>query len=246
MLKRRPRKKSAEEPMSPALKPIEKVHLKGVNESILVRNATHADIPSITKLCEEVYPDTKPWNQAQLSRHLELFPEGQLVAQRIIDGEIIGYAASLIITWRDILPFASWKSVTNAGYFATHDPKNGKTLYGAEVIVSPKVRGKGVGGLLYRGRRQIVKNLGLLRIRAGARLQGYHRYARNLSAQQYLDKVISGEIIDATLTFQLKKGFRALHLIPRYIEGDPESLGFAALIEWTPGVRQKKETPNAR
>jgi hypothetical protein len=41
----------------------------------------------------------------------------------------------------------------------------------------------------------------------------------------------------ATLSFQLAQGFRVLGVVRHYIEADPESLGFAAVIEWmNPGA----------
>jgi hypothetical protein len=44
--------------------------------------------------------------------------------------------------------------------------------------------------------------------------------------------VTQGELVDPTLTFQLRRGFRVLHVVPGYLKHDPESQGFAALIEW--------------
>jgi hypothetical protein len=37
---------------------------------------------------------------------------------------------------------------------------------------------------------------------------------------------------DPTLTFQLHQGFHVLAVAPNYLGKDPESLGFAAVIEW--------------
>ena len=44
-------------------------------------------------------------------------------------------------------------------------------LYGAEVMVHPARQGTGVGKCLYEARRALTIRLGLLRIRAGARLR---------------------------------------------------------------------------
>jgi hypothetical protein len=74
--------------------------------------------------------------------------------------------------------------------------------------------------------------LGLLRIRAGARLRGYHHHKDRLSPEEYVLAVIAGKIGDPTLSFQLKQGFHVLAVAEDYLHHDPESLGHAAVIEW--------------
>jgi hypothetical protein len=37
---------------------------------------------------------------------------------------------------------------------------------------------------------------------------------------------------DPTLSFQLKEGFHVLAVVPHYLTDDPESMGYAAVIEW--------------
>lgn len=122
--------------------------------------------------------------------------------------------------------------------FTNHDAENGRTLYGAEVMVSPKMRRAGIGKKLYAARRKLVENLDLLRIRAGARLRNYHRYADKYSAKEYVKKIVNGEIKDPTLSFQLKQGFEILAVVSDYLENDRESLGKAAIIEWRRGNRK--------
>ena len=116
--------------------------------------------------------------------------------------------------------------------FTNHDPVHGRTLYGAEVMVLPNRRRLGIGKALYAARRVLVEQLGLLRIRAGARLRGYHRYADRMTAEEYTAAVARGEVEDPTLTFQLKQGFTVLAVVSGYLRHDPESLGWAAIIEW--------------
>ncbi len=99
-------------------------------------------------------------------------------------------------------------------------------------MVRPSAQGRGVGKQLYKARRALVRQLGLLRIRAGARLCGYRRYADRLTAEQYVLRVMAGDLSDSTLCFQLKQGFVPLAVAPDYLHHDPESLGYAAVIEW--------------
>jgi len=161
----------------------------------------------------------------------EVFPPGQLVAVDETTGRVVGMAASLIVAWDDYTIHASWREMTSGGTFANHDP-TGRTLYGAEVMVQPEQQGRGVGKALYRARRQLARELRLRRIRAGARLRGYHRVAAHLTAEAYVLAVTKGELTDPTLSFQLKQHFHVLAVVPDYLRWDPESLGHAAVIEW--------------
>lgn len=197
-----------------------------------VRTTREEDSPEIIELCAEVYPASHPWGREQLASHLRVFPEGQLVAVERSSGRIVGMAASLIIPWDDYDIDANWRDFTDGGMFTNHDPENGRTLYGAEIMVRPAYQGRGVGSLLYRARRDLVRRLGLRRIRAGARLRGYSRWADRLTPEEYVDRVVAGEIRDPTLSFQLRHGFRVIAVVAGYLRNDPESLGHAAVIEW--------------
>jgi GNAT superfamily N-acetyltransferase len=199
---------------------------------IEVRNTTPTDFAGIIALTEATYPGSPPWHRTQLDAHLQTFPEGQLVAIDRETESIVGMAASLIISWDDYAFHASWRDFTASGAFSNHDPQNGRTLYGAEVMVMPGRRGLGIGKALYKARRELAEQLGLLRIRAGARLRGYHRVANRLSAEEYVNRIVSSRLSDPTLSFQLRQGFRVLGVVPNYLSHDPESLGWAAVIEW--------------
>jgi GNAT superfamily N-acetyltransferase len=198
----------------------------------LVRPTEPADFPGIIAVCRSVYPESPAWTEAQLQSHHQVFPEGQLVAVSPADGRILGMAASLIVLWDDYEPGTPWRDFTDHGTFRNHDPERGRTLYGAEVMVDPAVQGQGVGSLLYQAREALARRLGLLRIRAGARLRGYHRFADSMSAEDYVIRVARGELTDPTLSFQLRRGFRVLAVAPGYLVHDPESRGYAAVIEW--------------
>ncbi len=53
-----------------------------------------------------------------------------------------------------------------------------------------------------------------------------------MSAEDYVIRVIRKELRGPTLTFQLRQGFDVLAVVNGYPPGDPESLGWAAVIEW--------------
>jgi ribosomal protein S18 acetylase RimI-like enzyme len=198
----------------------------------IVRTTRPADFPSITEICRQVYPFAPPWTEVQLGSHLRVFPEGQFVAVHRHTQQVAGMAASLIVRWDDYDFQTGWKDFTDNGMFTNHDPEHGRTLYGAEVFVDPSLQRQGIGGLLYEARRKLTQDLHLLRIRAGARLRNYSLYADRLTAGQYVSKVLQGEISDPTLTFQIRQGFRVIGVVSNYLLRDPESLGYAAVIEW--------------
>ena len=195
-------------------------------------NPTREHFPAIQELCRRVYPFSKPWNTAQLESHQAHFPDGQLIAVDKETGKVVGLAFSLIISWDDYSPQDNWEDFTSGGYFYNHNPRKGKTLYGAEVMVDPDCRGQGIGKRLYAGRVEIAKKYNLKRIRAGARLRGYAKYADDMTPEEYARAVIEKGIYDPTLSFQLGAGFQVLDVARSYLYNDPESLGFAAVIEW--------------
>lgn len=199
---------------------------------IIIRNTTPADFAGITDLSKAVYPESPAWQAPQLGSHHEIFPDGQFVAVERDSGRVVGMAASLVLLWDDYEFDYSWRDFTDHGNFTNHDAVNGRTLYGAEVMVHPALQGRGVGKGIYAARRTLAEDLGLLRIRAGARLRGYHRHADKLSPEQYALAVVRGELGDPTLSFQIRQGFEVLRLVPGYLANDPESLGHAAVIEW--------------
>ena len=201
-------------------------------KDVMVRTTRPEDFSGIIQMTHEVYSSSVPWSPTQLASHLSVFPEGQFVAAEAETQRVIGMAASLIVLWNEYDMQASWRDFTDHGMFTNHDSERGRTLYGAEVMVRPSMQGKGIGKMLYQARQELVERLGLLRIRAGARLRGYHRYAGEMSAEEYAIKVINGELSDPTLSFQLKRGFEVIAVVPNYLRHDPESLGYAAVIEW--------------
>lgn len=60
----------------------------------------------------------------------------------------------------------------------------------------------------------------------------------------YIDRVVRGELVDSTLTFQLHSGFRCLGAIEGYID-DSASESWASLIYWPnpehPDNKKEKE-----
>jgi GNAT superfamily N-acetyltransferase len=198
---------------------------------IRIRPTQSEDFDAIAALSTRVYPGEPPWTPKYLSAHRDAFPEGQLVAEDADTGDIVGMAATLIVNWDDYDRLDSYRDMTGGMLFTNHDPE-GRTLYGAEVMVDPERRRLGIGAKIYAARRELAERLGLLRIRAGARLPGYRKHADAMTAEQYVIRVVRGELRDPTLSFQIAQGFHVLAVVPDYLRGDRQSRGYAALIEW--------------
>lgn len=201
-----------------------------MNIEILHPRAEH--FLAIQNLCKKVYPFSKPWSLQQLESHQSHFPGGQFIAVDTSTGAVVGLAFSLVIDWDDYSPQDNWVDLTSGGFFHNHNPKKGKTLYGAEVMVDPALQGRGIGKLLYEKRRELANKYGLKRIRAGARMRGYGKFKDKLSPTEYVKQVIENKIYDPTLSFQLRQGFVVIDVAKNYLYNDPESLGYAAVIEW--------------
>lgn len=196
---------------------------------VTVRNTRIEDYSAVADLQMKVYPGIKPWSFEQIESHLNLFGEGQFVAE--YNGRIVGTSSSFVIMWDEYGIDHNWREVTGYGKFTTHNPE-GKTLYGAEVCVDPSLQKKGIGHALYEARRNVCINLNLKRIIAAGRLPNYYNYSDEMSPQLYAMKVIWGDIYDPVLRFQIGEGFQFCGIVENYLHGDKESLEYASLIVW--------------
>jgi len=203
----------------------------GQPAAVQIRNTTPRDFDSIVRLAERVYPFSIPWQYRQLESHLNVFPEGQFVAVDQND-RVVGMAASLIVRWDEYRYGASWHEFTASGMFTNHNPAHGHTLYGAELMIDPHLRSRGIGNQIDSARFSLTESLSLWRIRAGVRLRNYFRYADRLTAREYVKAVVRGGIRDAALANHFRHGFHILDVVDDFQLLDPESLGHALLIEW--------------
>jgi ribosomal protein S18 acetylase RimI-like enzyme len=200
-------------------------------QQVIIRPYTLDDFEGLVTLQKEAFPPPFPedlwWNRDQIAAHVKAFPEGALAA--VLEGVIVGSATSLLVHFNG-KPH-TWEEVADNGYIiASHQP-DGDSLYGIDVCVHPAYRGKGIAGALYRARQDLAIRLGLKRFVAGCRIPGYHRYASELTCEEYVRRVEAGEIRDLVLSFAMKQGLRPIQILKDYLEDD-ESLNNAVLVEW--------------
>ncbi|MGH9951402.1 MAG: GNAT family N-acetyltransferase [Nitrososphaeraceae archaeon] len=203
------------------------------NVHLIIRNTRPDDIEKIVKLQQESFPILARydniWHPEELKSHLQIFPQGQLVVVEE-DGEVVGSSSTLIVTLNPEYAEHTWKGITSDGMFTDHNP-NGDSLYGADISTHPKFRHEGIGSMLYGARKELVLRLGLRRMISGGRLFNYQDYADKMSAFEYANKVINGELHDPVLSFELDNGFKFIKMLPEYLD-DIRSQNYASFIEW--------------
>ena len=116
------------------------------------------------------------------------------------------------------------------GDFSGHRPA-GPWYYGADISVHPDYRQRGIARQLYAARKGYVAAAGKCGIVGGGLIPGYADYKARLSSQEYVERVIAGELRDPTLSMQLRNGFEVRGLLRDYFE-DSASDNWATLLVW--------------
>lgn len=198
----------------------------------IIRNYEEKDFSNLIRVQQESFPPPFPselwWNREQLRNHITLFPEGALCVE--IDGNIAGSMTGLLVDYDHDSPDHTWEEITDNGYIRTHNP-DGNTIYVVDISVSPAYRKLGLGKWLMLSMYEVVIQLGVDRLLGGGRMPGYHKHAEEMSAQQYLDAVIKGEVKDPVITFLLRCGRSPVRVVENYLE-DEDSHNYGALMEW--------------
>jgi predicted amidohydrolase/GNAT superfamily N-acetyltransferase len=196
---------------------------------LTIRNARVRDIPAIQALVAKVYTDIPGYTRAMLRGQLNQFQDGVFLAE--FEGTVVGYCATFRIGDLALKPH-TWSEITGNGYAARHDP-DGEFLYGMEVCVDPDMRGWRIGQRLYDARKQLCEQLGLAGIVFGGRLPSLARRRKKFpSVEAYVEAVKTKQARDPVLGFQLRNGFEILGVLPAYMPGDNESLGYAVHMVW--------------
>jgi GNAT superfamily N-acetyltransferase len=165
------------------------------------------------------------------SQH-RIFPQGQFVAytQEKTGSRVVGQGSGFLIDFDFDHLQHTFKEICAGFYFTSHDP-GGAYYYGADISVHPEFRRMGIGRLLYQARQDLVRRHNRRGIVAGGLIPGYAAYKQQMAVADYVDQVVVGKLIDPTLTFQLRNGFRVCGLLENYIE-DSASDNWSTLIVW--------------
>ena len=163
-------------------------------------------------------------------KHINLFPEGQIVALVRENGREVAIGSTS--TFRTNFDFINhthpFMEAIADGWLTNHEP-DGQWLYGADMSVHPKYRGLKIGRKLYDARRELVRRLNLRGEVAGALFPGYEQYKEQMTIAQYILQVHQAKLFDPTLSVQIRNGFRVRGIMYDHIS-DSRSDNAAALI----------------
>lgn len=207
-----------------------------VSEQLIIRNTRIEDADAIKMTIQLAFnvPADEDCDDCMerddVQSQLERFAEGQFVAvYNDGDGEkVVGTAHTMRVSKA---PYpGTWLGTIGSRGITNHN-SDGEWLYGVDMAVRPSHRRKGIGSALYQARFDMIKGLNLRGWYAGGMLMGYNKLRDTMSIEEYGQKVLTGEIIDPTVTMQKNRGFELRQVIHDYM--DEEQAGDSAvLIVW--------------
>lgn len=197
---------------------------------LVVQSMQPGDAEQLEALQRIVFPtlaDDELIKAKHYLRHLELFPEGQLVVK---DGDKV---VAMTTTMRSKFDFShyhhTFKETIAGGWLTNHDP-NGDWLYGLDIGVHPDYRGMGLARELYRARHEVARQLGLKGQVTVGMMNGYGAVSDQMSGETYYQELLAGKRMDPTVSAQMKVGFEPIALIPDYLS-DPACGNYGILIK---------------
>lgn len=203
---------------------------ESLEHRLLLRNLRLDDYADIKYVQNRVYKNVGgAISEKKFRTQLNAFPGGQICIED--DGSVIAAAFALIVDYDKFGDYHTYDEITGNAYLSTHDPK-GDVLYGVDIYVDPDYRQLRLGRRLYEARKQLCQNLNLKAIVAGGRIPNYEDYAKDMTPQEYIEKVKKKQIYDPTLTFQISNDFDVKKILHSYLPCDTESHGYATLLEW--------------
>ena len=181
------------------------------------------------------------WEEHHIESLIDKFPDGQVVIK--INGQIAGVALSIIVDYDKLTENHTYREITQNFTFDSHTD-DGDMLYGIDVFIKPEFRGLRLGRRLYDYRKELCEKLNLRGIAFGGRIPNYHKYVKELTPKEYIEKVKRKEIEDPVLNFQISNDFHPAKILKGYLEGDEASNEFAVLLEWD-NIYYEKPTTKA-
>ena len=197
-----------------------------------VRPMEERDYADLGEVCASVYPHDVPYTPAELAEHHKRFPQGQVVAEHLPTSRAVGAHFTLRLRMADFHIDDPWDVLTDHATFDDDDPVNGHTLYGADVFVSPDHQHHGLAQALTKATQTLVVELNLWRMVGSSRLPGYGKVAAIEPADVYVAEVVAGKRSDPVLSVHLKDGWSVVKPIYGYVQNDPDSANWSAVIQW--------------
>jgi ribosomal protein S18 acetylase RimI-like enzyme len=185
-------------------------------------------VAELQKICLPNTPPEYHFTPEDVAEMAAIFPEGAFV---VLDGEkVVGLGAGIFLDFDFEHTQHTLYELTGESACKNHNP-DGAYYYGTDITVHPDYRRRGIGQHLYELRKEVTRRYNKKGIVAGGMLPGFVDHKAHMSADEYVKKVMAGELYDRTLTFQIGNGFKALGVLKNYYPDAPSD-GWASLIVW--------------
>ncbi len=183
-------------------------------------------LEELQRICFPTLADEERFKAAHYKKHMELFAAGQFLA---LDGDrVVGASTTLRMDFDFDHVNHTFADVIQGGWLTSHNP-DGEWLYGADVSVHPKYRGRGIATAMYAARQEIVWRFALRGQLTAGMMPGYSAVKKTITAQDYYAGVVEGRIKDPTLSMQINVGFEPRGLLANYIT-DPVCDNYSVLL----------------
>jgi GNAT superfamily N-acetyltransferase len=184
---------------------------------IVIVDTVAAYAANLEEMQRLVYP-TLVSSQRALAKHylkhIEMFPEGQFTA---LDGVTpVGSTISIRLSEDFLYGKHTFDDIFTGGWCSSHDSE-GDWLYGVDVSVYAEYRGRGIARALYQARHETCRALGLKGQYSMGMLNGYSAVHDVFSIDEYYAKVVAKELVDPTVSMQMKIGFEPVGLVHNYL-----------------------------
>jgi GNAT superfamily N-acetyltransferase len=196
-----------------------------------IRLVAPSDYDAIIEICKLVYPSEEPYTAEELEDHRKVFPQGQFIAIEETRNAVAGVHFTLRLRLMDFHIDDSWDILTAGGSFLDHNPQ-GTTLYGADIMVHPGHQHHGIAHVLTDQARFLVQEEKLWRLVGASRLPGFCQHCSTMVIEDYVAAVLNGKLFDPVLSIHIKDGWTAIRPIQGYLQHDPDSAGWAEVIQW--------------
>jgi len=195
--------------------------------TLLNARPEHAEqLEQLQMVCFPTLADEERFKARHYRKHMQLFPQGQMV---VFDGDrVVGATTTLRLHFDLEHVDHTFADVIAGGWLTSHQP-DGPWLYGADISTHPEYRGRGIASALYAARQELVWRLGLKGQITAGMIPGYGPLKASISAEEYYQRVVQGELTDPTVTMQIKSGFEPRGLLSGYLN-DPVCDNYCVLL----------------
>jgi len=206
---------------------------RSVTETLTIINSQLSMVEELEAVQRAAFPtlaEDEIITAAHYAAHITRFPEGQFAVLNAA-GQVVACSTDFRTSAVDFNDFEHrYIDAVANNWLSRHDPQ-GEWLYGADIGVLPAYRRRGIARRLYEARRNVIRSLHLRGHVAGGLLKGFSVYKAMMSVEEYVAKILAGELVDPTLSVQLRCGFTVHGIIHNYVH-DSACDGKAAFLVW--------------